>query len=113
MNKTATLDVGESVVTAGETLAGTNDRSPYPPGLLIGTITSVPKDPNAVFKTATIAPAADLQNATFLLVILDYQGGFDIPTANPDATATPKPSGSAKAPGGATPTPLPTASPKY
>ena len=38
VNKSATLVKGDAVVTAGETLPGTNDRSPYPPGLLIGTI---------------------------------------------------------------------------
>jgi len=63
----------------GEFLACTNDTSPYPPGLLIGTITSVTSDPNAVVQSATVAPAAHLTDATFLLVITDYKGGFGLP----------------------------------
>jgi hypothetical protein len=72
----ATLTKDEPVVTAGETLPNTNDISPFPPGLLIGKITDVAVDPNAVVKSATIAPAAHLTDATFLLVITNYQGGF-------------------------------------
>jgi rod shape-determining protein MreC len=67
---------GQPVVTAGEFLACTNDISPYPPGLLIGTITDVTSDPNAVVQSATVAPAAHLTDATFLLVITDFKGGF-------------------------------------
>ncbi len=51
---TAKLQKGDAVVTAGETLPGTNDRSPYPPGLLIGEIVDVTIDPNAVVQTADI-----------------------------------------------------------
>jgi rod shape-determining protein MreC len=75
----ATLTTGEPVVTAGESLPGTNDTSPYPPALLIGTITDVFTDPNTVVKSATIAPAAHLTDATFLLVITGYKGGFGPP----------------------------------
>jgi len=56
-----------------------------PPGLLIGTITSVTSDPNAVVQSATVAPAAHLTDATFLLVITDYKGGFG--PALPSASA--------------------------
>jgi rod shape-determining protein MreC len=131
------LTNGQAVVTAGEALpnpaqpsaqpssqAGGVDnsinpigRSPYPPGLLIGTITSVKQDPNAVVQSATIKPAAHLADATFVLVILDYQGGFASPApgATPFVPVTPAPSGSvASAAPEATPkpTPTPTATPK-
>jgi rod shape-determining protein MreC len=118
------LTVGEAVVTAGEELpapganptagssAGPNSgltaRSPYPPGLLIGTITAVKSDPNAVVQSATIKPAARLGSASFVLVILNYSGGF--PSADPNATPfhpiTPDPNATpTPTPGKATPTP--------
>jgi rod shape-determining protein MreC len=102
----ATLTKGEFVVTAGESLPGTGDISPYPPGLLIGTITDVKKDPNAVVQSATITPAAHLTDATFLLVITDFRGGFDaLPSgcvANPTPSGSPSPSrpGSSPSPSG-------------
>ena len=73
------LQKGDSVVTAGETLPATNDRSPYPPGLLIGEVVSVTTDPNAVVHNADIQPAAHLSDATFVLIITNYQGGFGPP----------------------------------
>jgi rod shape-determining protein MreC len=132
----ATLTKGETVVTAGEMLPGSGDISPYPPGLLIGTITDVSKNPNEVVQGATIAPAAHLTDATFLLVITDFRGGFDAlpsgcvanptpsgsPTKSPSSTDSTAPSGSA-APGitcppgssrvqpSVTPSPTPTARP--
>ena len=92
----AKMTVGEPVTTAGESLPGTNDTSPYPPGLLIGTITAITKDPNAVVQSATITPAAHLNDSTFLLVIVGYQGGFGPPVisqcpspSNPGSSASP------------------------
>lgn len=87
----AKLQAGDAVVTAGETLPGTNDRSPYPPGLLIGDIKEVHLDPNAVVQSADIQPAAHLSNATFVLVILDYEGGFGppVPSAGPSGSISP------------------------
>ena len=97
----ATLAKGESVFTAGEGLPGTSDRSPYPPGLLIGKIAEVSKVANAVVQSATITPAAHLTDATFLLVIIDYRGGFGaLPSG---CVANPTPSGS--------PTPTPRSTP--
>jgi rod shape-determining protein MreC len=88
----ATLTKNGAVVTAGEALPGTGDISPFPPGLLIGTITSVTADRNAVVQGATIQPSAHLTDATFLLVITSYQGGF---SALPSGCyANPTPSGS-------------------
>ncbi len=110
VDKEATLSKGAIVVTAGESLAGTTDTSPYPPGLLIGTITAVSDDPNLVVQGATIEPAAHLTDATFLLVITNYHGGFGpavpsgcvaaptgsgrSPSASPSAAAGPSSSGS-------------------
>jgi rod shape-determining protein MreC len=94
----AKLQKGDAVATAGEALPCTNDRSPYPPGLLIGDIVEVKSDPNAVVQSAVIQPAAHLSDATFVLILTDYQGGFGPPTpsANPSASAGPSTSSSAK-----------------
>ena len=91
----ATLTKGDAVVTAGESLPCSSDRSPYPPGLLIGSIITVSQDPNTVVKSADVMPAANLSDATFVLVIIDYQGGFGSPT--PGAPATPSASSSPSA----------------
>lgn len=90
------LAVGEAVVTAGESLPCTNDTSPYPPTLLIGNIVEVFTDPNTPVKSASIKPAAHLTDATFVLIIVDYQGGFGAPTpsAGPSSSALPGASGS-------------------
>jgi rod shape-determining protein MreC len=92
---------GDSVVTAGEALPCTNNRSPYPPGLLIGSIISVKEDPNAVVKSASVMPAAALTDATFVLVIMDFKGGFGSPSPGTSSGASP----SATPTGGATPGP--------
>ena len=88
---------GDQVVTAGEALPCTNNRSPYPPGLLIGSIISVKEDPNAVVKSASVMPAAALTDATFVLVIVNFKGGFGSPSPSIAASASPT--------GGATPGP--------
>jgi rod shape-determining protein MreC len=98
-----TLTKGEAVVTAGMVLPSGNVRSPYPPGLLIGTIISVSSDPNQVVQSALIRPAADLENANFVLIVMSYQGGFYSPSPSPPPSPTPAPS--------ETPTPKPTATP--
>ena len=92
------LQKGDAVVTAGEALPCTNDRSPYPPGLLIGEIVDVTVDPNAVVQSAVIQPAAHLSDATFVLILTDYEGGFGppLPSANPNASPSPSTSSSAK-----------------
>ncbi|HEX7495115.1 MAG TPA: rod shape-determining protein MreC [Candidatus Limnocylindrales bacterium] len=107
------LQKGDSVVTAGETLPGTNDRSPYPPGLLIGEILEVSTDPNAVVQSADIQPAAHLSDATFVLVIMDYEGGFGppVPSAGPSGSISPSGSLNPSAKPTAKPTVKPTAVP--
>jgi rod shape-determining protein MreC len=115
-----TLTIGDPVVTAGESLPGTNDTSPYPPGLLIGTILQVQAQANEVVQSATISPSAHLQDATFLLVILDYTGGFGPPIVTcgtapslAPSSPTPRPSATPKSSGtpGVTPAPAPTCVP--
>jgi rod shape-determining protein MreC len=113
VSSNAQLTKGAPVVTAGMLLPGTSVddpavRSPYPPGLLIGTITNLAKDPNQVVQSATVQPAADLNNIEFVMIITNYQGGFATPaptgTPAPAPTSTPGPSSSAVP----TPTPQPT-----
>jgi hypothetical protein len=76
-------------------------RSPYPPGLLIGTILSVARDPNQVVQSAVVQPAADLNNIEWVLVITNYEGGF----ASPEPSTSPSPSGSSSVGPTANPTP--------
>ena len=109
--------IGDPVVTAGEALPCTNDTSPYPPALLIGEIIAVLSDPNTPVQSATIKPAAHLTDATFVLVIVDYKGGFGppVPSASPGTPAAPdasrsagpaaSPRASSSAKPGASPTP--------
>ncbi|HEU0242933.1 MAG TPA: rod shape-determining protein MreC [Candidatus Limnocylindrales bacterium] len=69
------IGVDEEVFTAGiEVNAGM--RSPYPKGLVIGSVVDVQRDANDVVQTAFLAPAADLDSFELALVITDYQGGL-------------------------------------
>ncbi len=76
---------GDTVVTAGIDL-GNGIKSPFPKGLLIGTVVDVQRDPNAVVQTAYIAPAVNLDLLEYVLVITDYHGGL---TPLPAASAAP------------------------
>ena len=62
-------------MTTGTELAG-GIRSPYPKGLVIGEVGDVRKDANSVVQTAYLLPTADLDNLSYVLVILDYAGGL-------------------------------------
>jgi rod shape-determining protein MreC len=73
----------ESVVTAGIELA-TGIRSTYPKGLLIGTIAAVTRQPDQLFQTALIQPAATLDRLEYVLVIVNYEGG--LPDGSPGPT---------------------------
>lgn len=69
------ISVDEEVFTAGiELNAGI--RSPYPRGLVIGSVVDVRRDANDVVQTAFLAPAADLDSFELALVITDYEGGL-------------------------------------
>ncbi len=91
---TDVVTVGESVVTAGIELAE-GVRSPYPKGLLIGTIVNVDRSPDQLFQTALVQPAAPLERLEYVLVITNYEGGLpDIspdPSVSPEESATPDP----------------------
>lgn len=96
----------EEVFTAGIELAG-GIRSPYPKGLVLGTVVDVERDANDVVQTAFLAPAANLDSFELALVITDYKGGL------PPADEQPVPCGtSGTVPEGEvpcyTPTPRPT-----
>ena len=70
------LAVGDTVVSAGLTLAdaaGTEvGRSPYPKGLLIGSIQATELDPDALTQTAFVRPAADVAGLERLLVVVHF-----------------------------------------
>jgi rod shape-determining protein MreC len=82
---TDTVVLGEAVVTAGIDLGG-GIRSPYPKGLLIGTVVDIERSPNQVVQSALVQPAAPLDRLEYVLVIVDYQ--TDFPTELPTPTAT-------------------------
>jgi rod shape-determining protein MreC len=101
VSSTDKLSKGQPVVTAGMVLDEGDVRSPYPPGLLVGTIISVSRDPNQVVQSAVVQPAADLDNIDWVLVISNYQGGF----TSPEPSASPSPSASSSL--NPKPTPIP------
>ena len=78
-----TVNVGESVVTAGIELSE-DIRSPYPKGLLIGTVAGVSRSPDQLFQTALVTPVADLDRLEYVLVITNYEGG--LPDTQPSPT---------------------------
>lgn len=82
------IEPGESVVTAGIDL-GEGIRSPFPRGLLIGTIADVQRPPNQILQVALLQPATDLDRLEYVLVIIDYDGGT--PIVPPDPTPAPAP----------------------
>ncbi len=91
IDSTQRLQIGDQVRTAGIELTG-GIRSPYPKDLVIGQITDVVRDPNAVVQTAYVEPLLDLDHLIYVLVVIDYEGGLpgadQIPTdqLNPDGT---------------------------
>jgi rod shape-determining protein MreC len=76
-NVDSAVEVGidEEVFTAGLELGG-GIRSPYPAGLVIGSVVDVERDANDVVQTAFLAPAANLAAFDLALVITDYEGGL-------------------------------------
>lgn len=113
---TDVVNVNESVVTAGIDL-GNDIRSPFPKGLLIGTVVDVHKDPNAVVQTAFLVPAAQLDRLEAVLVITGYdQQTTPRPSSSPGTSPRPSPSGSgaSRRPGASassSPVTVPTATP--
>jgi len=70
------LAVGDSVVSAGLTVTGASGgvvgRSPYPKGLLIGTIQALELDADALTQTAFLRPAVDFVSVERLLVVRQF-----------------------------------------
>jgi rod shape-determining protein MreC len=102
IDSTERIQIGDTVTTAGIDLGG-GVRSPFPKGLIIGTVVDVARDANAVTQTAFIQPAADLERLEYVLVITDYEGGLPpvdqpspcpsggTPTAGDQPCVTPSP----------------------
>lgn len=88
---TDTVVIGEAVVTAGIDLGG-GIRSPYPKGLLIGTVVDVERSPNQVVQSALVQPAAPLDRLDYVLVIIDYQTEVETqPSPTPSSSDVPAP----------------------
>ena len=98
IDSTERVQINDQVVTAGIDL-GNGVRSPFPKGLLIGTVVDDQRDANAVVQTAFIEPAVDLDKLEYVLVITNYKGG--LPPV--DQQAVPCPTGSATLPVGEQP----------
>jgi rod shape-determining protein MreC len=68
--------VGDTVASAGLTLTDAGGagigRSPYPRGLLIGTIQALELDPDGLTRTAFVRPALEFAGAGRLLVVLHF-----------------------------------------
>ena len=79
VNATDQLAVGDTVASAGLTLTDAGGagigRSPYPRGLLIGTIQALELDADGLTQTAFVRPAVDFSAVGRLLVVLDFSEG--------------------------------------
>ncbi len=68
--------VGDSILTAGLVLTDASTggavRSPYPKGLLIGTVQAIEHDSNALTQTLFVRPAVDFGRIERLLVVLHF-----------------------------------------
>jgi rod shape-determining protein MreC len=98
VDSTERVQINDQVVTAGIDL-GNGVRSPFPKGLLIGTVVDDQRDANAVVQTAFIQPAVNLDKLEYVLVITSYKGG--LPPL--DQQAVPCPTGAATLPAGEQP----------
>jgi rod shape-determining protein MreC len=70
---TDSLRDGDAVVTAGLELSAGAARSPYPKGLLIGTVQAIQQDSNALTQTGFVRPALDFRQLDRLLVVRSYK----------------------------------------
>jgi rod shape-determining protein MreC len=77
-----TVVENETVSTAGIELSE-GVRSPYPKGLLIGTVAGFSRSPDQLFQTALVTPIADLDRLEYVLVITNYEGGLPEPSGSP------------------------------
>jgi rod shape-determining protein MreC len=70
---TETVEVGDTIVSAGLTYG--EEASRYPGGLLIGVVQAVEVDANALTQTAFVRPAFDAASVERLLVVLRFSQG--------------------------------------
>jgi cell shape-determining protein MreC len=70
---TEPLEIGDTVVTGGISVA--DDASRYPAGLLIGRIQAVEPDSNAVTQTGYVRPSLDPSELERVLIVLDFDQG--------------------------------------
>jgi rod shape-determining protein MreC len=66
------VSVGHQVETAGLSV-GRRFKSPFPKGLLVGSIIDVQHEPGSVVQTALVQPAADMERLETVLVVTDYE----------------------------------------
>ncbi|HSJ51486.1 MAG TPA: rod shape-determining protein MreC [Actinomycetota bacterium] len=66
----AIVQPNEHVVTAGYRLLGGEAQSLYPPNILIGTVSRVISEDNALQKFVTVRPAVDFSTLNLVLVVL-------------------------------------------
>ncbi|CAN5689347.1 hypothetical protein BH23CHL7_BH23CHL7_13800 [soil metagenome] len=85
---TEEISVGDTIITAGIDLGG-GIRSPFPRGLLIGTVVDVQRPPVEVLQSALVLPAAPLDRLEYVLVIVDYASSQ--PSIEPGASPQPSP----------------------
>ena len=76
------VPVGAEVTTSGIELSSAL-RSAFPRGLSIGRVVTVSDPSGAVIKSAEVKPILELDSARTLLVILNYGGGLQLPSAAP------------------------------
>ena len=69
---TAQPNKGEYVVTSGTIAPGSGDESLYPPGLLIGQVTSVEEE--SAYKSVNVHPVANLRNLDIVQVLTAAKG---------------------------------------
>ena len=77
LRATDQVAVGDTIVSAGLTLSDAGGagigRSPYPRGLLIGTIQALELDADGLTQTAFVRPAVDFSTVERLLVVLHFE----------------------------------------
>lgn len=65
------LKIGEDSINAGEQIVTSNISDKYLPGILIGYIQQINRDPNNLTSSGTLTPAVDFEHLEEVLVILE------------------------------------------
>jgi cell shape-determining protein MreC len=69
------VEPDDTVVTAGYRLLEGTAQSLYPPNVLIGTVSHVLSEDNALEKSVTVRPAVDFSNLDLVLVVVSSGSG--------------------------------------